>query len=64
MTPEEHRVCDLEKQIAVLRQQVADADKALSLSNSVHKMWAGLIVAIVLGIIADGLTIVAFFLRH
>lgn len=55
MTPEEHRVCDLEKQIAVLLQQVTDAD---------HKMWAGLIVAIILGIITNGLTIAVFFLRH
>ena len=63
MTPEEHRVCDLETQIAVLRQQVADADKALQLSAAIHKMWAGLIVAIILGVVADGLTVIVFLSR-
>jgi hypothetical protein len=64
MTEDEHKICSLEQQIAVLRQQVIDADKALSLSTSVHKMWAGLIVAIILGVLADGITIVAVFTKH
>jgi len=63
MTPEEHKVCELEKQVAILGQEVKDADKALALANDIHRLWTGLIVAVVLGIIADGLTILVFLSR-
>jgi hypothetical protein len=50
VTPEEHRVCNLEQQIAVLKQKSEDDDKALILAKAVSSaLWtAG--IALILGL--------------
>jgi hypothetical protein len=47
MTDDEHKVCDLEKQVAVLKQQALDAATALVLARDVSSArWASGIAVI------------------
>lgn len=48
MTDDEHKVCDLEKQIAVLTQRAADAATALVLAREVSSArWASAIAVLI-----------------
>lgn len=48
MTPEEHKVCELEKEVAVLKKGAADAATALTLAREMSATrWASAMALIV-----------------
>lgn len=57
MNDDEHKICALEKQVAVLDQKSKDDDKALVLAKSVSSaLWAA-IIALLIGLINIGIAL-------